>query len=50
MRGFAEQPSVLNYTIDFVVNVTNETSRIECKICPEFVLISIVVQLILSVI
>lgn len=50
MRGFAEQPPVLNYTINFVVNVTNETSRIECKICPEFVLISIVEQLILYVI
>lgn len=35
MKGFAEQPPVLNYTINFIVNVINKTSRIKYKICPE---------------
>lgn len=50
MKGFAEQPPVLNYTINFIVNVINKTSRIKYKICPEWVLILIFAQLILYVI
>lgn len=46
MKGFAEQLPVLNYTINFIVSVINETSRIECEVCPKCVLISIVAQLI----
>lgn len=50
MKGFAEQPPVLNYTINFIINIINKTSRIQCKICPECVLILIVAQLILCII